>query len=106
MISKIPELQTFPLNLRFAWGWEAGGGGGKRGGQGPDPLHRNLKFNGKNGALESWQIIISLPILLDLLAYLPINTLIQELTEFICVKICKILEEVILLNICEKPYIF
>ena len=47
----------------------------------------NLKFNEKIGALESWQIIVSLPIPLDRLAYLPVDTLIQEYIEFICVKI-------------------
>ena len=47
----------------------------------------NLKFNEKMGALESWQIIVSLPILLDRLAYLPVDTLIQEYIEFICVNI-------------------
>ena len=47
----------------------------------------NLKFNEKIGALESWQIIVSLPILLDRLAYLPVDTLIQEYIEFICVNI-------------------
>ena len=41
----------------------------------------------KIGALESWQIIVSLPILLDPLVYLPIDTLIQEFIEFICVNI-------------------
>ena len=41
----------------------------------------------KFGALESWQIIVTLPILLDPLAYLPIDTLIQEFIEFICVNI-------------------
>ena len=35
----------------------------------------NPKFNEKFGALGSWQIKVSLPILLDPLAYLPIYTL-------------------------------
>ena len=43
MISKILELQTFPLNLRFS------GGGGGGGGWGVRTLSiENLKFNGKN----------------------------------------------------------
>ena len=42
MISKIPELQTFPLNLRFS-----GGGAGGSGGGGGTLSIENLKFNGK-----------------------------------------------------------
>ena len=41
--AKIPELQTFPLNLRFSgggWGW-----GGVR-----TLVIENFKFNGKNGS--------------------------------------------------------
>ena len=59
-----------------------GGGGGVR-----TLSIENFKFNGKMGALESWQIIVSLPILLDLIAYLPIDILIQEFIQFSCVNI-------------------
>ena len=45
MISKIPELQTFPLNLRFS----GGGGGG-----GPDPLHRKSQVQWKK--LGLWNL--------------------------------------------------
>ena len=42
MISKVPELQTFPSNLRFSGGGEQGGGGVRT------LSIDNLKFNGKN----------------------------------------------------------
>ena len=48
MISKIPELQTFPLNLRFSGGGGSGGGGGAGGGGVWTLSIANLKFNGKN----------------------------------------------------------
>ena len=76
--SRAPSISIELEILMGGWEW----GGGVR-----TLSIENLKFNGKFGALESWQIIVSLPILLDPLAYLPIDTLIQEFIEFICVNI-------------------
>ena len=78
MICQYSRAPNISIELEIFW---RGGGGG-------DPLHGKSQVHWKKfGALESWQIIVSLPILLDPLAYLPIDTLIQEFIEFICVNI-------------------
>ena len=56
-------------------------------GGGPDPLHRNLKFNGKiwsSGILANPSFFAHPP---GSFACLPIGTLFQKFIEFICVNI-------------------
>ena len=82
MICQDSRAPSISIELEILWG------GGWEGGGGPDPLHGKSQVQWKN--LELWnlgKIIVSLPILLHPLAYLPIDTLIQEFIEFICVSI-------------------
>ena len=73
MICQDSRAPNISIELEIFWG----GGGGVNGRSGPFPKKISSSME-KFGALESWQIIVSLPILLDPLAYLHINTLIQE----------------------------
>ena len=84
MICQDSRAPNVSIELEIFWG----GGGGAGNGRGVQTLSIEISSSmEKFGALEPWQIIVSLPILLDRLAYLPIGTLIQEFIEFICVNI-------------------
>ena len=72
MICQDSRAPNISIELEIYWG---DGNGGGESGPSPSKISSSMEIF---GALESWQIIVSLPILLDPLAYLPIDTLIQE----------------------------
>ena len=80
MICQDSRAPSISIELEILLG---GGGGVGNGRGGQDPLHRKSQVQWKN--LELWNLGKS--ILLDPLVYLPIDTLIQEFIEFICINI-------------------